>query len=146
MCPAFAVSGRDLADVYYLTGLTLPNTPPYSLAVQLQVQGTQISLSRLSGTLGNSDVRGTMQIQMATRPKMSADLASRSLDMAALAPAFGAAPRNESAQDPVLQRSGESTKNGVKGAGSADGHIQEKQTDKGLLLPDAKLDLNRIRG
>jgi AsmA family protein len=143
---AFAVSGRDLADVYYLTGLTLPNTPPYSLSGQLQVQGTQISLSRLSGTLGNSDVRGTMQIQMGTRPKMSADLASRSLDMADLAPAFGAEPRNKSAQEPVLERAGESSKNGVNGAGSADGHIQEKQTDKGLLLPDAKLDLNRIRG
>jgi uncharacterized protein involved in outer membrane biogenesis len=28
----FSASGPDLADVYYLTGLTLPNTPAYTLA------------------------------------------------------------------------------------------------------------------
>ena len=28
----FALSGHDLADVYYLTGLALPNTPGYHLA------------------------------------------------------------------------------------------------------------------
>jgi uncharacterized protein involved in outer membrane biogenesis len=144
---AFTVSGQDLADVYYLTGLTLPNTPPYNLSGQLQVQGMQISLGRLAGTLGNSDLHGTMQIQMGTRPKMSADLASRSLDMADLAPAFGAEPRNRVAQEPGLERAREiRPKNNAERARSTDTPVREMQTKEALLLPDAKLDLNRIRG
>ena len=60
----FSASGPDLADVYYLTGLTLPNTPAYTLAGDLRRHGNLIQLSELAGTLGNSDIHGSAQIDI----------------------------------------------------------------------------------
>jgi hypothetical protein len=130
---SFAAAGADLADVYYLTGLTLPNTPPYTLSGQLQMQGTQVSLSNLAGTLGHSDMHGTMQIETGgTRPVMKADLTSRSLDMADVAPALGADPRNAPAAAAPTQAS---IRKAISPAPAT-----------APLLPDAKLDLARVRG
>ena len=127
----FSASGADLADVYYLTGLTLPNTPAYTLAGELQRDGTLIRLSDLVGTLGNSDIRGTMQIETAgTRPVMQADLVSRSLDISDLGPTLGGPPRGSRVAPPSTQP----TKN------------QQAKAATVLLLPDAPLDLERVRG
>jgi len=127
----FSASGADLADVYYLTGLTLPNTPAYSLSGRLQREDTRVRLSDLAGTLGNSDIHGTMQIETAAaRPVMSADLASRSLDISDLGPTLGGAPRGSRAAPPSARP------------------IQKQQAKAAaaLLLPDAPLDLERVRG
>jgi AsmA family protein len=91
-------------------------------------------------------MHGTMQIQMGARPKLSADLASRSLDMADLAPAFGAAPRNKIAQEPAAKAGAMRKKADPKMGEARSADSKEKQNSEDLLLPDAKLDLNRIRG
>lgn len=136
----FSASGRDLADVYYLTGLTLPNTAPYTLSGHLQMQGTDINLSDLAGTLGNSDVHGTMQVETGeTRLKMQADLASRSLDMADLGPAFGAEPRKATSAAKGAPPRPEAPDESIK-------HGKSAQPSTQPLLPDAKLDLARVRG
>jgi AsmA family protein len=127
----FSASGADLADVYYLTGLTLPNTPAYTLSGNLQRDGTLIHLTELAGTLGNSDLHGSMQIETAgARPLMTADLGSRSLDIDDLGPTFGGAPRGSDAA-PASTRP---TKK------------QLVDTATPLLLPNAPLDLERVRG
>ena len=45
----FSVSGSDLADIYYLTGLALPNTPPYQLAADVRHSRHRVSAGRLQG-------------------------------------------------------------------------------------------------
>jgi hypothetical protein len=133
LAATFSASGADLADVYYLTGLTLPNTPPYTISGQLQTQGTRIRLNDLAGTLGNSDMHGTMVIETAgTRPMMTADLASRSLDISDLGPSLGAAPRQSV---PAPPSGGEPAKKKPEPAAAT-----------ALLLPTAQLDLQRVRG
>jgi uncharacterized protein involved in outer membrane biogenesis len=132
LAATFSASGADLADVYYLTGLTLPNTPPYTIAGQLQMQGTRVRLEDLAGTLGNSDMHGTMAIETGgTRPVMRADLASRSLDISDLGPSLGAAPR-ETRPAPA--------------GGKPARKRQEPVPANAPLLPDAQLDLERVRG
>ncbi len=62
----FEVSGKDLADVFYLTGLALPNTPPYRLVGSVEVSGTTYRMNDLTGRLGSSDIGG--QVVVEARP------------------------------------------------------------------------------
>jgi hypothetical protein len=127
----FSVSGADLADVYYLTGLTLPNTPAYKISGELERDGTRVNLSNLAGLLGNSDLNGTMVIETAAkRPFMTADLSSRSLDISDLGPALGA-PANATAAAPIETKSASKRRRALAIA---------------PLLPDEPLDVERVRG
>ena len=83
-------SGDDMADLYYLTGLALPNTAPYTVSSHLQREGSQLKLTHFKGTLGNSDIHGTLSIETATeRPRLTADLYTRLLDIKDLGPTLG---------------------------------------------------------
>jgi len=138
----FLVSGEDLADVFYLTGLALPNTPKYSLAATLHIDGTTIEIPNLHGSLGSSDLSGTMQIDTShDKPQLTAHLTSQVLNLADLAPTLGqrvpppdrlalpagAAPTHTSAPSPSPGPS-------------------PAAANSGFLLPDADLQVNRVRG
>jgi uncharacterized protein involved in outer membrane biogenesis len=78
----FVVSGKDLADVYYLTGLALPNTPHYRIAASMHVDGTTITGDDFNGRLGSSDLSGKITVQTGgARPKLIAKLTSNSLNI-----------------------------------------------------------------
>ena len=132
LAATFTATGTDLADLYYLTGLTLPNTPPYALTGHLQTAGTRVNIRDLAGMFGNSDLEGTMVIETgAPRVLLTAQLVSHSLDIVDLGPALGAAP----SEDHPAPTSGKPL---------------EKQSEpvpaNALWLPDAPLDLERVRG
>ena len=59
----FVVTGKDLADVFYLTGLALPNTPPYRLAASVKVTGTTYTVHDLNGRVGSSDLSGELGVK-----------------------------------------------------------------------------------
>lgn len=81
-------SGPDLAQLYYLTQITLPNSPPYKVKARIERNGMRIAVRDIAGSLGGSDVTGTVDIDATTkRPNVTADLLSRHLllkDFAAL--------------------------------------------------------------
>ena len=52
------VQGQNLANLYYLTNLALPLTPPYQLSVHLHRDGNHFALDNLVGKVGSSDMRG----------------------------------------------------------------------------------------
>jgi uncharacterized protein involved in outer membrane biogenesis len=134
----FAISGRDLADVYYLTGLALPNTPKYQLAANLDHSGTLFRLTDLKGQLGSSDLEGTLEIETGrTRPKLSARIRSTTLNMADLAPTLGhpAAPSK-------APRAAAPPPGTPAPPAAATAAVDSSPT----LLPDADLQLNRVRG
>ena len=84
------ISGEDLADVFYLTGLALPNTPKYRLAATVHVSGTQFKVDDLKGRLGSSDIAGRGQLETAgERPKLTATLSSSTLNILDMAPTLG---------------------------------------------------------
>jgi len=85
----FSVSGDNLAHLYYLTDLALPFTPPYRLAGAIESGERTVKVNGLYGTVGKSDIRGDVSVQLAKRPKLTADLRSKSLNLADLSPAFG---------------------------------------------------------
>lgn len=137
----FQVSGRDLADVYYLTGLALPNTPPYRLAADVHLQGTDVAVDGLKGTLGTSDIEGRGEVQnIGVKPKLVAKLRSGTLSMADLEPTLG---------EPERKPDSLSAAPGAKASPPAG----DKATAGGTppapdsrLLPDSNLQVNRVRG
>jgi AsmA family protein len=145
----FEVSGNDLADVFYLTGLALPNTPPYRLSADVEHRGTLFHMDNLKGRLGSSDIEGTVEIETAgTRPKFIAKVRSDTLNIVDLAPTLGhpAAPANTlAAQTPPSAR-----KRGRRGAApppAAPATAPDAPPPASQwLFPDADLQVNRVRG
>ena len=136
------VSGNDLADVYYLTGLALPNTPPYRFAASVHVSGTTYRVDDLSGKLGSSDLAGKVAVEAAgARPKLTAKLMSHNLKMIDLAPTLGETGADSGASD--------TSKSGLSGGRAKPA---DEPTDGGrvrsrdMLFPDADLQVNRVRG
>lgn len=146
----FSIHGHDLADVYYLTGLALPNTPPYQLHASIGVSGNTYRIDDLKGRLGSSDLSGRVEVvNRKPRPLLTARLSSDSLNLADVAPTLGhpAGPTSSlSAGEP-----------GAKGR-HATPHAQTPvpqtppaqspaaQTPSAFLFPDADLQVNRVRG
>ena len=142
----FVVSGDDLADVFYLTGLALPNTPKYRLEADVRVDGTLYKVTDLTGRLGDSDLEGDGSVQTAgKRPELTARLHSKVLDIVDLAPTLGhRAPESntlaahEPTPIPVAKAHGTTAKpKATEGPSSA---------SEQLLLPNADLQVNRVRG
>jgi uncharacterized protein involved in outer membrane biogenesis len=88
------LSGRDLFNLYYITGLALPNTPPYDIKGVLKHSFRQYDFDKATGRIGDSDLEGNLQVKLSAtnRPIVIANLASRVLDFKDLATLFGAQP------------------------------------------------------
>lgn len=118
-----SLRGRDLADVYLLTGITTPNTPPYRLEGRLTRDDARYTFDDFSGRVGSSDLSGDLVVDKAgDRRRVEADLRSRLLDIDDLAAVLGAETR-------------------VTGGG--DSRVSSGRP--GRLLPDAPLKVERLR-
>ena len=116
------LQGRDLADIYLLTGITTPNTPPYQLAGKLTRDESKYTFADFSGRVGSSDLSGDVVVdRVDDRLRVDAELNSRLLDIDDLMAVLGAQPRVVSGDTVV-----------TSGA-------------PGRLLPDAPLAVERLR-
>jgi uncharacterized protein involved in outer membrane biogenesis len=87
--------GASMADLFPLTGLLLPRTPPFDtnghLVGSLEPGRAIWDYQDFEGRVGQSDLRGTLHYASGKpRPKLSGDLASRKLRLADLGPVVGA--------------------------------------------------------
>jgi uncharacterized protein involved in outer membrane biogenesis len=122
--------GPDLAELFPITGVALPNTPPYDLRGRLIREELLWRIEGLGGRVGDSDLSGKVSVDTAnTRPFLRADLSSRSLDFDDLAPLFGAAPKAGPGETLSPEQAA----------------IARKMVAQQRLLPDTTLDLKRIR-
>lgn len=125
-----SIAGADLNRLHDLTGLTLPNTPPYRVSGHLVRKGDRYDFEKLSGRIGDSDISGGLFVLTGReRPYLEADLRSRRLDFDDLGSLVGAAPatgRGETAS-----------------AGQKVEAAQRDATQR--LLPDATLQVDRVR-
>ena len=128
---SFHVSGSDLADVYYLTGLALPNTPPYDVSGTLVRDNLRFKVDDFHGKLGSSDVSGSLAIDTGReRPKLTAILVSKQLNLADLAAPLGT--------EATPARKSNTLATTTPASASA--------PTPALLLPDADLQVQRVRG
>ena len=90
------LSGTSLGNLYPLTGVTLPDSPPYStdgrLRAELQApEGATYRYQDFNGRIGDSDIHGNLTYLAGTpRPKLSGEVVSRQLLFTDLAPMIGA--------------------------------------------------------
>jgi uncharacterized protein involved in outer membrane biogenesis len=85
-----ALSGPDLAALFPIVGIPTPRTPPYALQGTLRHAGEQWSLEGFTGTVGASDLSGSLAVRTGgKRPFLRADLASEHLDLRDLAGFIG---------------------------------------------------------
>jgi uncharacterized protein involved in outer membrane biogenesis len=148
-----SLSGNDLADGYYLTGVALPNTPPYAISGRLRSRGTKYEFTDVKGTLGGSDIHGVMSVRFnaADRPDVSADLSSHALNLADLGPTFGGGAPTPKEEVKEHHANGHPSKAAAKHAlskGLSHGITAKnaKQAVSRYLLPTAKLQVDRLRG
>ncbi|MBL8771880.1 MAG: AsmA family protein, partial [Phenylobacterium sp.] len=86
--------GPDLAELFPLTGVALPNSPPYSLRGRISRDDFVWKIDNLAGRVGDSDLAGDVSFTTGReRPLLKADLRSNSLDFDDLGAVFGAAPK-----------------------------------------------------
>ncbi len=118
-----SLQGRDMADLYLLTGITTPNTPPYRLTGTLTRDDALFTFNDFSGRVGSSDLSGDLKVdKVGDRRRVDAVLQSRLLDIDDLASVLGGTPRVTASGDTVL----------TSGAGAK-------------LLPTAPLNVERLR-
>jgi uncharacterized protein involved in outer membrane biogenesis len=153
----FSISGRDLADVYYLTGLALPNTPPYQLSADVRHMGTEFRLEDFKGKLGSSDLEGELQVETSgDKPKLIAKIHSENLNMVDLAPTLGdpASSPASSLQTPAAGGPPAGAQAPVAAAVPASPRHHSSKVPPATqpappadhLFPDADLQVDRVRG
>jgi uncharacterized protein involved in outer membrane biogenesis len=120
--------GPDLADLYAITGIALPNTPPYTLRGRLSRDERVYRLTDVTGRLGSSDLSGEMSADTSkTRPFVQARLHTHNLDFRDVGALIGGGPRHGALASPQQLASASA--------------LQAQQR----LLPDATLNVSKIR-
>ncbi|PZO36794.1 MAG: AsmA family protein, partial [Alphaproteobacteria bacterium] len=100
---ALTITGQNLADQYPLTGIATPSTPPYRLTGDLSRNGNRWTLKGIDGRVGASDLAGDLEVdRIKDRLTVTADLASRSLDIDDLSVVLGAQVQSSSEGDTVV--------------------------------------------
>jgi uncharacterized protein involved in outer membrane biogenesis len=131
-------SGRDLAEGFYLTQLALPNTPPFKLRAHIARDGMRVSVTDIAGTVGESDMRGKLDIDVSRkRPFMSGDLSSNHLRMGDLAASLGGKPKGGDSVDATAETNQPPKPVRPEKAPPGDPNAR--------LFPDAHLQVDRVR-
>ncbi len=97
------LSGPSMADLYQLTGITLPKTPEYSTEGRLRGTtndlGGKWTYENFKGRMGESDIGGTLTYEgKEPRPLLSGEVVSNLLKFEDLGPIIGA-DSNESKRE-----------------------------------------------
>ncbi len=106
------LQGESMAHLYSLTGVTLPETPPYAtegrFVGEFHRGASEFRYENFTGRVGGSDLNGTLvYVQRAPRPLLKGELVSNLLQFSDLAPIVGAdsnaskAKRGDTAKQPA---------------------------------------------
>jgi uncharacterized protein involved in outer membrane biogenesis len=126
--------GANLADLYYLTGIVLPHSPPYRFSAKLTRDDAVYTLDDIKGTVGDSDLSGNLKVDVTSgRPYLKGDLASRSVSFVDLGALFGGGPTAAKLQQAAAK------------AGIAPGDVQAPVQQTQHFLPDLPLQVDRVR-
>lgn len=124
------IKGGNMADLFYLTLLPLPPTPPYNLSGQLKKDTDVWAYRGFKGMVGDSDLRGNLSYDTGgERGYMKANLVSNNTDIDDLGGFIGYAPSGKRGETATLEQKRKAA--------------QEAASPR--LLPDTKLSVKRLR-
>ena len=119
------LAGQNMGSLMPLTGVAIPETPPYSIAGRLDYADRKISLTHFAGKLGSSDLNGDISIDPTQeRPLVEATLFSHSVSLADLGGFIGGAA-------------------GHKGAAAQKAEAAHPEAS-GKVLPDTQVNLPKL--
>jgi uncharacterized protein involved in outer membrane biogenesis len=122
--------GPDMAALFPLLGVALPNTPPYNLRGRLTRDGLTWRIDDIGGRVGDSDLAGEMLVRTGgKRLFLSANLKSNSLDFDDLGAIFGGSPSVGPGETASPQQVA----------------IHAQLGAERRMMPDTTLDMTRIR-
>lgn len=88
-----ALHGDSLDQLFPLLGLAFPATHTYATEGHLTHSGNTWDYEKFTGRIGASDIAGTLQVKVGgKRPVLTADVASKLLDLDDLGPMIGSRP------------------------------------------------------
>lgn len=97
---SFDLTGDNLHELFTLFALPLPQSPPYAISGQLIGEGERWALRSFEGRLGDSDLHGDVAVQTGgERPRLVADVASRSFRVEDIESFWGGDASEEEPQD-----------------------------------------------
>jgi len=100
---AMSLSGPNMSELYPLTGLVMPHTAPYRMRGTLTRDGPVYQFKEFAGTVGDSDLHGSLTIETAgERPMLRGKVASRVLDFKDIGNLFGTKSERAVASDKLL--------------------------------------------
>ena len=121
------ISGNNMADLFYLTAIPLPPTPPYNLEGHLTKEGKVWNYKNFNGKVGSSDLSGNLTYDMSgEKGFLKAELTSELLASKDLGGFIGLPPSGDEA-------SPEQKKEAAKKEASPN------------LIPDVPLSVERLR-
>ncbi len=121
--------GQNIKHLAELLGASAPDTPPFDLTGQLVSRARTWSVENLAGTMGDSDLAGSVAINLRDeKPLLNVDLQSRRLDFDDLGVVFGI---------PIGVGEGETANEDQVAARRV-----YDQSDR--LIPDAEIDFSRL--
>lgn len=134
----FTVQGANLAELYKLLGVVLPETPRYQVSGHVEMESEVWKVDRIVGKLGNSDLSGQLSFDRSNPvPLLTGKLLSKALDFDDLAPLVGLPEQARSAAAlPAV---------GAVAAGTKAAKAAQASKAPGRVLPTAVLDLARLK-
>ena len=121
--------GPNMGLLTPLTGVPIPETPPYSIAGKLDYEDRKVKFTGFTGRLGSSDIEGDIFVDPTKeKPFVEANLASHKVDLADLGGFIGEAPG----------RKGEANQGAEQRA-----ELAHKEAS-GRVLPDTPVNLPKL--
>ncbi|WBH17655.1 AsmA family protein [Sphingomonas radiodurans] len=118
--------GRDASELLGIIGVVMPQTRRYAVKAQMVKDGDVYRFTRMTGTVGRSDVSGLLTVTNGDRVHLESTIATRNLDIIDAASIIGYNP------DIVETK-------GVVAAAAATGAGPQK------LIPDSDLPVEKLR-
>ena len=128
------IRGQNLRNLFDLAGFAVPDTRAYRLRAHMTKAGNEYRFTRMTGNYGNSDLGGSLTVFVPpandddARLKLTADLASRRVDMVDIGPFIGYDPNKLATQ-----------------GATAAATTQSKSAGYPRILPDAPLRVDAIK-
>jgi uncharacterized protein involved in outer membrane biogenesis len=123
--------GNNIADLFPLTGVPLPPSPPYRISGMFDYADGSFRFKNFTGTYGQSDIAGNVSVVPARdqRRKVTIDAHSNKVVWSDLAGFIGGTPGDKDAPNDSPEQEAQ----------------RKQQASTGKLLPDKPIALPRIR-
>lgn len=136
------LEAKNAYDLYQLTGIAIPPTPPYILEGKLFRDANVWRMDPMVAQVGESDLRGKVTFDVGgERPKLDADLTSQRLRFPDFGGFVGANVEQQKKESGIQQVQKETEKKQAEGQATR----EPPKTSSATTIPDTEIDFERLK-